>query len=117
MPGRRIGLLLRAFCPAPLRPSVRRYRPMQSTINWQWRGLVGFSLLLFGCSRSSLPSPKDKGPIYQGKPLREWAVMTQDQDIGGGPSARDRQAAEAVRAIGATQAIPFLVRWLHQPLE
>jgi HEAT repeat protein len=43
--------------------------------------------------------------------------MTQDEDIGGGPSAQARQAAEAVRAIGAAKAIPFLVRWIQPPWD
>jgi HEAT repeat protein len=84
-------------------------------LNWPWFTPLGLSLLLFGCSRS--PKPADKGPVYQGKPLREWAVMTQDEDIGGGPSARARQAAEAVRAIGTEKAIPYLVRWIQPPWE
>ena len=100
---------------APLMRFVRRCKPMRALLNWPRFGVLGLSLLLFSCSRS--PGPADKGPVYQGKPLREWAVMTQDEDIGGGPSARARQAAEAVRAIGAAKAIPFLVRWIQPPWE
>jgi HEAT repeat protein len=76
----------------------------------RWFGFVGLSLLLFGCSRSL-----DKEPVYGGKPLSEWALLTQGQDIGGGPSAEARQATEAVRAIGAAKSIPFLVRWIQRP--
>lgn len=83
---------------------------MQTAQISRWFGLVGLSLLLFGCSR--LP---DKEPVYGGKPLSEWAVLTQDQDIEGGPSAEAWQATEAVRAIGPAKAIPFLVRWIQPP--
>jgi HEAT repeat protein len=92
---------------------------MQLRLNWRRLGVVGFLLSLFGCSRSpgvkGLPSPADPGPIYQGKSLREWAEMTEEEDIGGRPSAGARQAEKAVRAIGAAKAIPFLVRWIQPP--
>jgi len=39
-------------------------------------------------------------------------MLTQDQDINGGPSAQARQAAEGVRAIGPARAIPFLLQWI-----
>ncbi|HEX4119328.1 MAG TPA: HEAT repeat domain-containing protein [Verrucomicrobiae bacterium] len=77
------------------------------------RGVVLLSLLLVsGCSRSAR---QNQQPTYGGKPLIDWAMMTQDQGIGGAPSAAAGRAADAVRAIGPTQAIPFLVRWIQPP--
>src|SRR5438445_9097204 len=72
-------------------------------------GFVGLWLLLFGCSTAG------QEPVYGGRPLSEWAVMTTDEDIGGGPSARAREAAQVVRAIGPAKAIPFLLRWIQPP--
>ncbi|MDB6110211.1 MAG: lyase domain protein repeat-containing protein [Pedosphaera sp.] len=41
--------------------------------------------------------------------------MTQDEDIGGGPSTEAQQAIKAVRAIGPSNAIPSLVRMIQPP--
>ncbi len=84
---------------------------MQAAQISRWFGFIGL-LLLFGCSRSP-----DEGPAYEGKPLSEWAVSTQDEGIEGGPSSQALKSAEAVRAIGPAKAIPFLVRWIQPPWE
>ena len=50
-------------------------------------------------------------PIYNGRPLHEWAEETQDQNIDFSPSPNALQAAAALRAVGS-DAIPWLVKWI-----
>jgi HEAT repeat protein len=54
-------------------------------------------------------------PIYNGKPLHEWAMDTQDEDITGGPSPLAIEADKAVQAIGPA-AIPWLIKWIKPPI-
>jgi HEAT repeat protein len=78
-----------------------------------WRCVsLAFWPLLISCSRE--PGGE---PVYDGKPLSEWAVMTQDQSIDGTPSAEAQKAMDAVRAIGPERSIPFLVKWLQPPIQ
>jgi HEAT repeat protein len=53
-------------------------------------------------------------PIYNGRPLHEWAEETQDQNIDFSPSPNALQAAAALRAVGS-DAIPWLVKWIKPP--
>jgi HEAT repeat protein len=85
---------------------------MQTAQILRWFGFVGLSLLLLGCSCSL-----DMEPVYEGKPLSEWATQAESEAIGGGPSADARRAAEAVRTIGPARSIPFLVRWIQPPMK
>ena len=54
-------------------------------------------------------------PIYNGKPLHEWAMDTQDEAITGGPSPLAIEANQALQAIGPS-AIPWLIRWIKPPM-
>lgn len=54
-------------------------------------------------------------PVYNGKPLHEWAEETQDEAITGGPSPAAIEAAKAVQAIGPA-AIPRLIKWIKPPI-
>lgn len=87
-----------------------RARQVRGSQIQRWVGVAGVAVVLFGC----MQRPAEE-PAYKGQPLSYWAERTQYQDIDGGPSARAREAAEAVRAVGAAQAIPFLVRWIQPP--
>lgn len=84
---------------------------MDSKRNGRWTSFLAI-ILLFGCGDSP-----GKEPVYQGKPLREWVMMTEDQGFDLGPSAEAKKAAQAVRAIGVTNCIPFLVHWIQPPWE
>jgi HEAT repeat protein len=83
---------------------------MQMTPSSLWL-LLACILMLWtvGCSGT------EPEPIYDGKPLHEWAEWTQDQDPDFSPSADAQRAANAVRAIGPAKAIPFLIRWIQPP--
>jgi len=76
---------------------------------------VALSLFLLGCSRPTTTTTPTTEPVYGGKPLSQWAELTQDEDISGGPSPQARQAIQAVKAIGPAQAIPFLLKWIQPP--
>jgi len=54
-------------------------------------------------------------PVYNGKPLHEWAMDTQDESITGGPSPLAVEAVSAVQAIGPA-AIPWLIKWIQPPV-
>jgi HEAT repeat protein len=54
-------------------------------------------------------------PVYNGKPLHEWAMDTQDEAITGGPSPLALEANQALQAIGPA-AIPWLIKWIKPPV-
>ena len=54
-------------------------------------------------------------PVYNGKPLHEWAIETQDQNPDFSPSPTAIEATKAVRAIGLA-AIPWLIKWTKPPI-
>jgi HEAT repeat protein len=71
-----------------------------------------FLLILVGTSCSK---PLGKEPIYNGRPLSEWAMMTTDGSLDE-PSDRALEAIKAVQAIGPV-AIPFLLKWIQPPIS
>ncbi|MDQ6631975.1 MAG: HEAT repeat domain-containing protein [Verrucomicrobiota bacterium] len=79
--------------------------------------VIACSLTLLVSCKKSYSSLKVSGPepIYKGKPLRDWAMTTQNEGFDG-PSAGAIEAIEAVREIGP-KAIPFLLKWIQPPCE
>jgi HEAT repeat protein len=71
--------------------------------------LLSALLLVMSCSK-----PLGSEPLYKGRPLSYWAMMTQDQDLDSQPSDQAIEAIEAVRAIGPA-AIPYLLKWIQPP--
>ncbi len=56
-------------------------------------------------------------PVYNGKPLHEWAIQTENGDyVTGGPSAGAIEAARAIQAIGP-KAVPWLIKWMESPVS
>jgi HEAT repeat protein len=53
-------------------------------------------------------------PVYKGKSLSQWAILTQWQGLDRQPSAEAREAMDAVRAIGA-EGVPYLVKFIQPP--
>jgi HEAT repeat protein len=56
--------------------------------------------------------PLDREPVYNGKPLHEWVIDTQDQNPDYSPTALAIEGTKAVQAIGLEAAVPWLVKWI-----
>jgi HEAT repeat protein len=75
-------------------------------ISWRWRQhdqTIAFRNVFRG------------EPAYNGKPLHEWAMDTQDEAITGEPSPLAIEAVKAVQTIGPA-AIPWLIKWIKPPV-
>jgi HEAT repeat protein len=76
-------------------------------------------VLIAACRRSQTPTDPSLfvgEPVYNGKPLHQWAIDSMnDRNPDGSLTPLEIEATNAVQAIGPNAAVPWLVKWIKSP--
>ena len=77
----------------------------------QWRTLGVLALVVSAAVLVWVCRPRQREPVYQGKKLSEWLLISRRFGRGA-----DQKREESVRAIGSN-AVPFLLIWIQYEME